>query len=205
MAIPGNVTLSETGDGTNTILQLGGDNEIASSAAMTFSTPVGYARLELNGHAQTVASINGNSHATIEGLYDNTGLNSRQHADGQQRRRLHVRGVIRDSTQGSGTGKVNLVKSGGGDLVLSGTNLYTGSTTVNGGTLQVTGSIQSSSRRQRRFRGHALLQPLRRFPRLRRPDHRLGHGADLPRGARLLGGHGRQHLAERLQRHGERH
>ena len=54
-------------------------------------------------------------------------------------------GVIRDSAQGSGTGKVNLVKSGGGDLLLSGTNLYTGSTTVSGGMLQVTGSIQSTS------------------------------------------------------------
>ena len=49
--------------------------------------------------------------------------------------------------------------------------------------------------RERRRRRDALLQPLRRLSRLRRSDHRLGNGADLPRGARLRGGPGRQHLA----------
>jgi autotransporter-associated beta strand protein len=144
VAIPGDVTFSETGDGTNTILQLNGDNEIASSAALTFSTWVAYARLELNGHAQTVASISGNANATIEGLFDNTGLNSDSTLTVNNAADCVFSGVIRNSTQGSGTGKVNLVKGGGGDLILTGTNLYTGSTTVNGGMLQVTGSIQSS-------------------------------------------------------------
>ena len=143
VAIPGNVVFSETGDGTNTILQLGGDNEIGSSAALTFGTSVGYARLELNGHAQTVASINGNSRATIEGLYDNTGLDADSTLTVNNAADCSFAGVIRDSTQGSGAGKVNLVKGGDGDLVLAGANLYTGSTTVNGGTLEVTGSIQS--------------------------------------------------------------
>ena len=40
VAIPGDVLLSETGDGTGTVLQLNGDNQIASTAALTFSTPV---------------------------------------------------------------------------------------------------------------------------------------------------------------------
>ncbi len=144
VAIPGDVTFSETGDGTNTILQLNGDNEIGSTAALTFSTWVAYARLELNGHAQTVGSISGNSHATIEGLFDNTGLNSDSTLTVNNDVDCVFAGVIRDSTQGSGTGKVNLVKGGGGDLILTGTNLYSGSTTVNDGTLQVAGSIQSS-------------------------------------------------------------
>ena len=48
--------------------------------------------------------------------------------------------------QGTGTGKVNLVKSGSGCLILGGTNTYTGTTTVSGGTLQVTGSIPSRPR-----------------------------------------------------------
>ena len=43
--------------------------------------------------------------------------------------------------EGTGTGKVNLVKNGGGTLLLSGANSYTGTTTMNGGTIDVTGSI----------------------------------------------------------------
>ena len=144
VAIPGNVVFSETGDGTNTILQLGGDNEIGASAALTFTTSVGYARLELDGHAQTVASISGNNRATIEGLYDNTGLNNDSTLTVNNAADCTYAGVIRDSTQGSGTGKLNLVKGGGGELLLSGVNLYSGATTVNGGTLEIDGSIQAS-------------------------------------------------------------
>ena len=82
--------MSETGYGVASVLQLNGDNEIASSCLMTFNAPLGGSRLELNGHAQTLAGISGDANAVIEGLLDNTGLNTRQHADGQQRRRLHV-------------------------------------------------------------------------------------------------------------------
>ncbi len=57
--------------------------------------------------------------------------------------------VIADQTGSGGTGtnagSWNLTKSGTGALVLSSKNNYTGTTTVNGGTLQVDGSIASSS------------------------------------------------------------
>ncbi|HEX9471819.1 MAG TPA: autotransporter domain-containing protein, partial [Bradyrhizobium sp.] len=43
-------------------------------------------------------------------------------------------------------GTVALVKSGAGTVTLSGINTYTGATTVNGGTLEVDGSIANSSR-----------------------------------------------------------
>ena len=105
---------------------------------------MGYARLELDGHAQTVASISGNNRATIEGLYDNTGLNNDSTLTVNNAADCTYAGVIRDSTQGSGTGKLNLVKGGGGELLLSGVNLYSGATTVNGGTLEIDGSIQAS-------------------------------------------------------------
>ena len=55
-----------------------------------------------------------------------------------------VGGVISDGGIGGGTGGA-LVKAGTGALTLSGTNSYTGATTVNAGTLEVDGSIAASS------------------------------------------------------------
>jgi autotransporter-associated beta strand protein len=46
---------------------------------------------------------------------------------------------------GGGASTLSMIKEGLGSLVLSGTNTYTGTTTVNGGVLQVDGSITSSS------------------------------------------------------------
>ncbi|WP_283810652.1 autotransporter domain-containing protein [Bradyrhizobium sp. S69] len=57
-------------------------------------------------------------------------------------------GVLRDGTGGEGGNGgpvLALVKDGTSTQVLSGTNHYTGTTTVNGGALQVDGSIVSSS------------------------------------------------------------
>jgi autotransporter-associated beta strand protein len=57
-----------------------------------------------------------------------------------------VSGVIADNNPcGCTTGSGSLVKVGAGMLTLSGTNTYTGTTTVNGGFLDVEGSIASSS------------------------------------------------------------
>ena len=146
IAIPADtLILSETGDGTSTILQLNGDNEIDPATTLIFSTSLASARLELNGHAQTVAGLSGNSLAVIEGQFDNTGLNTDSTLTVNNAGSCTFAGVIRDSAQGSGTGKVNLIKSGTGSLLLSGTASYTGATTINGGTLQVTGSTFASS------------------------------------------------------------
>jgi autotransporter-associated beta strand protein len=55
-----------------------------------------------------------------------------------------VSGFIQDGGMAGGTGG-SLVKVGLGTLTLSGTNSYTGATTVNAGTLAVTGSIANSA------------------------------------------------------------
>jgi autotransporter-associated beta strand protein len=54
-----------------------------------------------------------------------------------------VTGVIADGGLGGGIGG-SLVKIGTGTLTLAGTNTYTGGTTINGGALEVDGSIASS-------------------------------------------------------------
>ncbi|MDB5581945.1 MAG: autotransporter protein, partial [Bradyrhizobium sp.] len=56
----------------------------------------------------------------------------------------NVTGVIADGGADGGTG-ARLIKAGTGTLVLSGINTYTGATTVNGGTLEISGSIASSA------------------------------------------------------------
>ena len=145
IAIPGNVTLVETGYGGVSALQLNGNGELPSSCVLTFNAPVGGSRLDMNGHAQTFAAISGDANAAIEGLYDNTGLNADSTLTVNDAADCTFAGVIRNSAQGSGTGKVNLVKSGDGTLLLSNANSYSGTTTINGGTLQITGSISSSS------------------------------------------------------------
>lgn len=63
---------------------------------------------------------------------------------GSNNRSTEVSGVIADSC-GCGPGVGSLEKIGSGALILSGTNVYTGTTTVNGGVLQIDGSIASSS------------------------------------------------------------
>ena len=186
IAIPGNVTLSETGYGVASVLQLNGNNELASSCVLTFNAPLGGSRLDMNGHAQTLRQHQRRRQCGDRRAVGQHRAEHRQHADGQQRRRLHaLPGAIRNSLQGSGTGKVNLIKSGGGSLLLGGVNTYTGTTTVSGGTLQVTGSILSSSAVSVGRGRDLVFQPHRRLSGLCRSDHRLGHGADLPRGARF--------------------
>jgi fibronectin-binding autotransporter adhesin len=88
--------------------------------------------LDLNGTSQSVGLLSGtggtilnNSTATNVTLTIGTG-----NANGS-----NYGGVIADNT--SGTGTVALTKAGTGTVTLSGTNTYSGKTTINGGTLQV--------------------------------------------------------------------
>ncbi len=81
--------------------------------------------LDLGGFSQTVAGLSGN------GTVTSTGLSSAVLTQSSALSTVFS-GVISD-----GLGKTSLVKAGTGTLTLTGENTFTGTTLVNGGTLQV--------------------------------------------------------------------
>ena len=83
VAIAGNILLSEPGDGNSTYLVLNGDNQIASTSVITFSTPVAWSHLELQGHAQTLAGIVSDPWSFVEAAEDDTGDEHQQRSDDQ--------------------------------------------------------------------------------------------------------------------------
>ncbi len=85
----------------------------------------------------------GTAFASIEGA-GTYSLGSKSLTVGGNNLNTTVSGVIADGG-GSGESGGSLIKVGTGTLTLSGTNTYTGGTTINAGTLTVNGSIASSS------------------------------------------------------------
>ncbi len=94
---------------------------------------------------------------------------------------------------------MNLLKSGPGDLLLSGTNLYTGSTTISGGTLQVTGSIQSTSAVSVASAATLYFNQIAGYQGPGGPITGAGT-VQIYQGVRFTRGHGWRHLALRFRR-----
>ena len=108
-------------------LQMGSAGALNSSNAVTVN-----GTLTLNGNSVTVASLSGSgvvqnaspASATLTVAVANSSSD------------VAFAGTLQD---GSGGGKLALVKSGAGEQDLSGNNSFTGGVTVNGGTLGITG------------------------------------------------------------------
>ena len=96
-------------------LTLGAANRLADTAAVTVN-----ASLNLGGFNETIGALSGNSSGRVA-LGSGT-LTTNSSSD------TTFSGVV------SGTG--GLTKSGSGNLTLNGSNIYTGTTTINSGTLQ---------------------------------------------------------------------
>ncbi|QJU59181.1 autotransporter domain-containing protein [Sphingomonas sp. AP4-R1] len=122
------------GDGytfTGTTNILGGSIRLAGLVAPSTELDVrGNGRLDLSGTRQIVAELAGGSGAAVVNI-----------AGGS----LTVNQATTSTFAGSITGDGSFAKAGGGRLILSGVNSYTGPTTVSGGTLSVNGSIVSAA------------------------------------------------------------
>ena len=122
-------------------LQLGVDNALASTGALT----VNGGTFALNGHNQTVGTLSGTGGSIALG--GNT---------------LTTNSASTSSYAGSLLGSGGLGKQGAGTLILTGTNTYSGTTTISAGTLQVgaggtTGTLGTGVVTEQR---HAALQPI---------------------------------------------
>jgi autotransporter-associated beta strand protein len=116
------------------ILQLGGNNVLPSSpqTAMTINTSSVF---DLASYSDGVASITGDSTATIKNsAIGGTSTLTVNPTSGS----TTFAGVIA-GTNGGAQGNIALQKNGAGTLILTGANTYSGATTVNGGTLTVAG------------------------------------------------------------------
>ena len=127
-----------TGDGQNYTLNF----TLSNGGSILSSTGSSLRWGEL---ADAVITVNGSAPATISSILrmipgnGRTGTINVMDADGS----LNFTGAIIDFP--GIPGGIPLIKTGAGTLTLAGTNTYTSATTVNGGTLQVTGSLSSSA------------------------------------------------------------
>ncbi|MGC3992464.1 MAG: autotransporter-associated beta strand repeat-containing protein [Chthoniobacteraceae bacterium] len=122
-------TLQYTGAATTTDRRFtlgssGGTIDASGSGALTWAGNTGS-----GGTVSNVISISGTGNRTLTLTGSSTASN--------------VLGIALGDS--STSGKSSLVKNGAGTWVLTGTNTYTGATTVNAGTLRVTGSLASGS------------------------------------------------------------
>jgi len=151
-AIGGNVTL---GDGTGgDIIRLDASNQIADSSVITMvgTTAGNRGWFQLNGQNEIIGGLA--SSTASAGLVDNGSTGSNSILTLQVTGSQDFSGLIRNSSGAAGT--LALVKTGTGTQILSGTNTYTGGTSINAGTLQAASASAIGSSGNISFGGGTL-------------------------------------------------
>lgn len=121
-------------------LQLGANNVLPASpqTAMTVNAS---SNLDMASYSDGVASLSGDSTGVVKNSV--TGTTSTLTVNPASATSTTFAGVIA-GTNSAAQGNISLVKSGSGTLVLTGANTFSGSTTVNGGTLTLATSSGSA-------------------------------------------------------------
>jgi trimeric autotransporter adhesin len=138
-AIAGGLTI---GDGTNSDkVSLGASDQIADTAVVNMiGTTMGQrGNFELLGFNETIGGLSGggqvqNASSTADSVLTLNVANAT----------TQTSSAVLRNTGGSTTGSLSIVKTGGGTQILGGNMTYTGVTSINEGTLAVTGSLLNS-------------------------------------------------------------
>jgi autotransporter-associated beta strand protein len=134
----------------DSILQLGTNNALPTGTELIFAAANGAAgALDLNGYNQTVAALSvatSNGVGNVNGI-TNTGATTSTLTVDQNSNTTYGSdiGTLADNLTGPNVNNINLVKKGTGELRLLGNYTYTGTTSVQGGTLIVNGGESGSS------------------------------------------------------------
>ncbi len=134
---------TELNNATSGILRMGTSNALPTSTTLTYgqSTGNGDSIVELNGNDTTIGQLTNG--AQSGGVLRNTNAASATLTiSGSDTSASAFSGALQD---GTGGGKLNLIRSGTGSTTLSNTSSYTGTTQVTGGKLVVNGNISTSS------------------------------------------------------------
>jgi fibronectin-binding autotransporter adhesin len=123
------------------IVRMNSDTALHSTNAVAFGASApSTAGLQLNGHSVTIGALSTNAAPGtpfIENANAAGGVLTVSQATNST-----FAGVLRN---GTGGGTLGLTKAGVGDLTLTGTNTYTGATTINAGRVLVNGSLGSTA------------------------------------------------------------
>jgi autotransporter-associated beta strand protein len=138
-AIAGGLTI---GDGTNSdTVNLGASDQIADTVVVNMVGTASAQRgnFQLLGFNETIGGLSGggqvqNASSTADSVLTLNVANAT----------TQTSSAVLRNTGGSTTGSLSIVKTGGGTQILGGNMTYTGVTSINQGTLAVTGSLLSS-------------------------------------------------------------